>query len=209
MMPIDPGWISLSILAMGRGRRPAAGAPNSQRTCGHAQPGAARSVADMRRVQFQAAQHEGGIGVAGRAGQREQGFEAGLQCLVRQRQAVTPGDRRQPLPGQGALEQAQEVGRIGQFGGGVDRGAVLPEVAFVQIGIQPAHAGADDHAEFAGVVQADAQIDRRRRRGPLRLRAEADAQCRQQGVQLRLVQGVAPRCGGLAEQAGRQCGRGR
>jgi hypothetical protein len=31
MMPIDLGWISLSIFPIGRGRRRGAGVPNSQR----------------------------------------------------------------------------------------------------------------------------------------------------------------------------------
>ena len=59
---------------------------------------------------------------------------------------------------------------VGQLGGGVDRRPVLPQIAVRQSGIEPAQARADDHAEFAGVVEADAQFDVGRSRGEARHR---------------------------------------
>ncbi len=78
--------------------------------------------------------------------------------------------------GQRPPEPGKEVLGIRQFGNGVDRDAILPEVACVEFRIQSACSGTDHHAEFAGVVQSDPQFDAGRMIGGEGVRLELKLQ---------------------------------
>jgi hypothetical protein len=152
MMPIDFGWISLSILCVGRGRR--ALAKGEVAACrGHGNCRLAPTGFSSRHCGSEARQRARGKGEGSRRRKRR-AARLGWRC--RRRGGLA---RRKALPGEGALEQGEEVVGIGEFGGGIHRGAVAAEIALVEFGIEPAQAGAQHHAEFAGAVEADAQVD--------------------------------------------------
>ena len=121
-----------------------------------------QALARLHRIQLQATQHEWRLRLVRRIAvcQRKQAFETDLELRIRQGQSFAFGHTRQLLIGKRAAEQAEKIPGVGQPGGSVDRGAILPEIAFVQLRIQPAQSGTEDHAEFARIVQADAHFDR-------------------------------------------------
>ena len=123
--------------------------------------------------------------------QRKQAFETCLEFVVRKRRAVAFGCARQFLIGKRALEQVKKIVRVRQFGGSVDRGAILAEIDFIQFRLQSAQSGTEDHAELAGVVQADAQFNRGWFSGGQDIFLESDGQTGKQRAQFRLVQRVA------------------
>ncbi len=124
----------------------------------------------------------GGPGTDGEGKQRGKDLaQRGVGCCA----TVATGACRKALPGEGALEQGEEVVGIGKFGGGIHRGAIATEIALVEFGIEAAKSGTQHHAEFAGAVEADAQVDRSvaRRAGC----SEPLSQCGEQVAQFALV----------------------
>jgi hypothetical protein len=158
-------------------------------------------VADGCGIEVQALQRKFGVRVAWRKcpGQFKHACKAGLEQCVGEAGALALGDPGKPLISQRAPEQAEKILGIREFGGGVDRGAILPEIPCLELGIESAHSGADDHAEFTGVVQADAKLDRMRWLCRFLARCVCDAEVGKQGTQFALAQGTAPCGGGLSE----------
>ena len=189
MRPIEAGCSSLSILWMGRARRPRwRGAEFTTRATSH------HALADLHGIQLQRPQHHACVRIARRVGvrQREQPVETRLERSVGERMAVALGNRNELLIGDRAPEQAEKILAVGQLDGGVDGGAIPSEIAFRQGGIQPTGSRADDHAEFARGVEADAQGCFGRRCARCRSRIEREAEDCEQRLDLRSGKDLAP-----------------
>ena len=200
MTPIDAGWSSWSILWIGAGE--AAGDRRAERATRAAHR---QHIAHLHGIELECLQHERRYGMAGRTDAREfeQAREERPEQFVRRLSSVALRDQGQLAVGECAPEEVQKVRGVSQSGGGVDRGPILPQVVVRQSGIEPAQAGADDHAEFTGVVKADAQFDVGRSRCGSRDGVVAEGKAREERAQLRVVQGFPSRGGGLAEDCHR------
>src|SRR5690606_33375814 len=99
------------------------------------------------------------------------------------------------LPGKGTLEQTQEIRRVGELRGGIDRRTAARELAFVEFRLQSAEAGSDHHAELAGAVQRDPHFGAAGSRSGI----ECEAESAKQLVQAVALEAVATLPGRLPE----------